>query len=153
MDQANWASGHRVWRHPPSGLTHTCSALSVLGLGLVPGRSCRSGQAWASRGRAIPLLGAQLPCVCPQAGSGLPPAAPGLSRVEEDKSDSSFLTPHLLSHPSGACRSLLCTSSHEILIKMLEHPFAHSPVDAETHLLSGVTVSMWVVGRWSGRSR
>ena len=150
MDQANWASGHCMRRHPPSGLTHTRSALLVLGL--VPGRWCRSGQAWASRGRAIPLLGARLPCVCPQAGSG-PHPQPRLSCVEEDKSGSSFLTPHLLSHPSGACCSLLCASSQEILTKMLEHPFAHSPFDAETHLLSGVTVSMRVVGRWSGRSR
>lgn len=82
-----------------------------------------------------------------------PTRSPGTLPRGRGQSDSSFLTPHLLSHPSGACCSLLCASSHEILIKMLEHPFAHSPVDAETHLLSGVTVSMWVVGRWSGRSR
>ena len=75
-----------------------------------------------------------------------PPPAPGLSRVEEDKSTSSFLTPHSLLHPSGACCSLLCTSSHEVSVKMLERPFAHSPLDAESHPLSGGTVSVWVRG-------
>ena len=132
----------------PSGLTHTHSSLSVLRL--VPGRSCRSGQVWASRGRATALLRAQLPCVCPQAGAGLPRPALGLSRVEEDKSEPSLFTPHPLLCPSGARCSSLCASSHEVSIKMPEHPFAHSPSDAETHLLPGGTASVWVGGTWSG---
>ena len=52
------------------------------------------------------------------------------------------LNSHPLLCPSGARCSLLCASSHEVSIKMLEHPFAHSPSDAETHLLPEGTVSV-----------
>ena len=160
MDQAGWGRGREsAWTRPAGHLAPVCrgahaiwpDAHAQLAVGIAfgpwpfvqvgPGLGIPReghGPAPGSAPLCLPASGSRPPTPCP----GPLPRGGGQKRALALHSSPSFV--------SGAHCSSLCASSHEVSIKMPEHPFAHSPSDAETHLLPGGTASVWVGGTWSG---